>query len=305
MHQHSGTQYEPSKPTTYHSRSSMHSSCSTFPLSSSMMLGKNQVITPTGPLTGPLSTTEYDKLRLGFGCRLSMTSFRPTLNISSKQHPKHPPGKQDAQGLCTNLSLGAGAWPSEPYRKTAVPLHHKTPLTKFPANSFAHQSQLKSRTSSSLPQPRPDAHATNNLHAKSPTERFPIASANSDLLPTRGAPKHATRTLPPYSRHPMAFRLHDSGLWLGRRAPYHNTLPTFGSLDRSNHSARSLALESDPSPFSKCFLNLPLVSYLTSPKLTSSALLDPTNMVPSWNVELTAWSITYGQWRLRHPTNSS
>ena len=253
--------------------------------------GTTTTLTP--PHTDPSSTSDCGKLKLVSGFHLLMIYFKPTSSSTSNPRPKHPPGKPNVPGQPTSLSLAAGVSPFVPSKKTTARLHHKTPLTKLPSNSFVLRFLPKSRPSQPPPLPRPNAPATNTLPKRSHTELSRTAYGNLDSHLTPGAPRLATRTLPPYLRPPTALKLLDYGCLPGPKAVFLNTLPISGLSDESNPSARNLGPVFDPSPYLRCFLNLPQVSFWMSPKPMSYKLLAHINTGHSWNAEQIAWSTTF------------
>ena len=181
-------------------------------LHSSFMIPAAKPTTPLmPPHTDQQSTSDFVKLRLDFGFHLLMTYSRLTLTSSNNPHQRNPLGKQNVPEQLTNPFPAAGRLPSAPSKKTTARPHLRKPSTKSPRNSFAPRSLHKNRTSFSPLLPKPGALATNTLPKKSHTGQLPTACDNSGFRPIQDALRLAIRTLPPCSKHPMAFKLPDFG----------------------------------------------------------------------------------------------
>ena len=156
-----GTQSRPLTPTTPHCKSFTRCFSSTSLHSSFMTPDAGTTTTLTPPHTDPSSTSDCGKLKLVSGFHLLMIYFKPTSSPTSNLHPKHPPGKPNVPGQPTSLSLAAGVSPFVLSKKTTARLHHKTPLTKLPSNSFVPKYLPKNKPPYLPPLPKPNAPATN------------------------------------------------------------------------------------------------------------------------------------------------
>ena len=107
----------------------MLSSCFTFLPSSYMMHAPKQTMALSSLHTDQSSAHDYVKPKREFGSPSLMTSYKLTLNISSKPPPRNPPGRPGASEPFTNPSLAAGVSHSELYKKTAARHPHKRLLT--------------------------------------------------------------------------------------------------------------------------------------------------------------------------------
>ena len=171
----SGIQSNPSTSTTHLFRKCMLLSFSTSLHSFSTTHDAKTTVTLTPPLIDPPSTSDYGKLKLGYGYHLLTTYFLRTLNSISSLHPNFPHGKPNALELHTNPFQGAGVSHSVPFTMTIVHPPRKRLSTKLHLNLSAPTSQPRSKPHSPPPLPKPSAPATNILSRKSLTEPLLIA----------------------------------------------------------------------------------------------------------------------------------